>query len=315
MLLLEDLRREAGLLDLPRERPLRVADVEVADELLRDRRAALDDVALARCPGRGRARCPGSRGRRAARSGRPRSRPSPAAETARSSRAAAAGGSSPTGRLRAAACCPCRGTSSRRARAAGGPLRLHVESRIWLPVKATVASRSATTEARRSAATSTMLRRFRWRRRSRPCRASSMRSNSRSARDGRFASATLSRSDPDRLPLRATLCCKRPSMPSRANGVAGTPRPPHRCLGGRLAALGESSSTPLVQLAQESVASFDFTVPPGPRRATSCPRRRPRCSTPGRSRPVAASAAVLALTVTRPGTCGGPAEKTLMPES
>jgi hypothetical protein len=44
--LLEELIREACLPDLARQRPLRVADVEVADELLRDRRAALDDVAL-----------------------------------------------------------------------------------------------------------------------------------------------------------------------------------------------------------------------------------------------------------------------------
>src|SRR5439155_532592 len=40
------LDREAGLGDLAAERPL-VADVEVADELLRDRRAALDDAARA----------------------------------------------------------------------------------------------------------------------------------------------------------------------------------------------------------------------------------------------------------------------------
>ena len=39
-----DLLREAGLLDLAVEGDL-LADVEVADELLRDRRAALDDVA------------------------------------------------------------------------------------------------------------------------------------------------------------------------------------------------------------------------------------------------------------------------------
>jgi hypothetical protein len=42
--LLLDLPRETGLLDLPLERAL-VPDVEVADELLRDRRATLDDVA------------------------------------------------------------------------------------------------------------------------------------------------------------------------------------------------------------------------------------------------------------------------------
>ena len=41
-----ELDREAGLLDLPLERPL-ARDVEVADELLGDRRAALDDAALA----------------------------------------------------------------------------------------------------------------------------------------------------------------------------------------------------------------------------------------------------------------------------
>ena len=44
--LLEDLLREASLLDLARQRPLVVPDVEVADELLGDRRAALDDVPL-----------------------------------------------------------------------------------------------------------------------------------------------------------------------------------------------------------------------------------------------------------------------------
>ena len=43
---LEELRGEAGLLDLARQRPLRVADVEVAHELLGDRRSALHDVAL-----------------------------------------------------------------------------------------------------------------------------------------------------------------------------------------------------------------------------------------------------------------------------
>ena len=46
--------------------------------------------------------------------------------------------------------------------------RLQVESRIWLPVKATVARRSATIAARRSATRSTMLRVFLFRRRSRP---------------------------------------------------------------------------------------------------------------------------------------------------
>ena len=40
-----ELDRQAGLLDLPLERPL-PRDVEVADELLRDRRAALDHLAL-----------------------------------------------------------------------------------------------------------------------------------------------------------------------------------------------------------------------------------------------------------------------------
>ena len=43
---LEELLREAGLLDLARQRPLRVTDIEVADELLGNRRAALHDVAL-----------------------------------------------------------------------------------------------------------------------------------------------------------------------------------------------------------------------------------------------------------------------------
>src|SRR5262249_28597036 len=41
---LEELLRETGLPDLARESPLRVADVEVADELLGDRRAALHDL-------------------------------------------------------------------------------------------------------------------------------------------------------------------------------------------------------------------------------------------------------------------------------
>jgi hypothetical protein len=39
-----ELLREAGLLELAREGPLRLADVEVADELLRDRRAAFHDA-------------------------------------------------------------------------------------------------------------------------------------------------------------------------------------------------------------------------------------------------------------------------------
>ncbi len=45
-LLLEDLRGETGLLDLARQSPLVVPDVEVPDQLLGDRRAALHDVAL-----------------------------------------------------------------------------------------------------------------------------------------------------------------------------------------------------------------------------------------------------------------------------
>ena len=118
--LLEELRGEAGLLDLARQRPLRVADVEVAHELLCDRRPALHDVALREVLVERRGGCPGSRERRAARSARPRSPPWPRAATARSSRAAAAAGSSPTARPRAAACCRCRGTSSGRARAGGG---------------------------------------------------------------------------------------------------------------------------------------------------------------------------------------------------
>ena len=47
-----ELDREAGLLDLPLEGPL-ARDVEVADELLRDRRAALDDAALRHVATRG----------------------------------------------------------------------------------------------------------------------------------------------------------------------------------------------------------------------------------------------------------------------
>ena len=57
------------------KRPL-AGDVEVADELLRDRRAALDDLALGQVTPARRARSPRSRRRRAGRSGGPRSRSS-----------------------------------------------------------------------------------------------------------------------------------------------------------------------------------------------------------------------------------------------
>ena len=80
-------------------------------------------------------------------------------------------------------------------------------------MKATVASRSATIEARSSTPTSRMLRCLRFRRRSRPCRARSMRSNSRSTRDGCRRCGPLLL-----LPLRPlspatprTLCCTRGS--------------------------------------------------------------------------------------------------------
>ena len=71
-----ELDRQAGLSDLPFERPL-PRDVEVADELLRDRRAALDDLALVQVAQGGAERCPRSRRRRAGRSGGPRPRSSP----------------------------------------------------------------------------------------------------------------------------------------------------------------------------------------------------------------------------------------------
>ena len=109
-----ELVREARLLDFARDRAIGVADVEVANELLRDRRAALHDAAGRRVLEVERARSPGSRARRAARTARPRSRPSPSAATATSGRVATAAGSSSRRRRRASCRRRRRGTSSSR---------------------------------------------------------------------------------------------------------------------------------------------------------------------------------------------------------
>ena len=113
---LRELLGEARLLQLARQRLPRLPDVEIPDELLRDRRAALDDAPRTRHPCRARARSPGSRARRAARSGCPRSRPSPSAATATSCGAEAADGSWPTGSRQGGSRRTRRGTSSTRAR-------------------------------------------------------------------------------------------------------------------------------------------------------------------------------------------------------
>ncbi len=71
--------RQLRLDDLAFEVAVGVADAEVADQLLGDRRAALDRFAGFEVLERGAQRCPRGRARRAGRSAGPRSRPSPAA--------------------------------------------------------------------------------------------------------------------------------------------------------------------------------------------------------------------------------------------
>ena len=84
---------EVGFDQLALDRVFGVLDVEVADQLLGDRRGALDRLAAGeRCPSRRRGRCLRGRARRACRSSCPRSRPSrPSASAAGPAREPAGG--------------------------------------------------------------------------------------------------------------------------------------------------------------------------------------------------------------------------------